>query len=160
MKTTTIVITSLSIGLLGLMGVNRLVSAAPSGNPATIQAQTQAPEKEADDRETNDDAKEKQEAKQLQALAKITPQQAEKAAIAFQPGKLGSIELESDDGSLVYAVAIGKKEVKVDAGNGKVLYVEEDSKVEKDDASRPRSSIQVAEPKDGDSDGETKDDNR
>ena len=54
-----------------------------------------------------------------------------------------------------YTVAIGQTEVKVDAGNGKVLYTD-DAKSENDGMKRP-SSIQVAEPVGGDGDGETND---
>ncbi|OKH31260.1 hypothetical protein NIES2101_41715 [Calothrix sp. HK-06] len=43
----------------------------------------------------------------------------------------------------VYAVVIGKQEVKVDAGNGKVLYTENEQENETNEASRPKSSIQV-----------------
>lgn len=65
-----------------------------------------------------------QEEAQLRALAKITPQQASQAAQAAVPGTVTSVKLEDEDGSLVYAVVIGQTEVKVDAGNGKVLHQE------------------------------------
>jgi hypothetical protein len=84
MKTTTLIVTGLSISLLGLLGVSRCVSAKPS--PTSIVAQTQSQQKESNDgdQETNDDAKDRQESAQLQALAKITPQQAQRAAIVTQ----------------------------------------------------------------------------
>jgi hypothetical protein len=45
---------------------------------------------------------------------------------------------------LVYAVVIGEKEVKVDAGNGQVLYVENaNQENNQNEASHPKSSIQV-----------------
>jgi Peptidase propeptide and YPEB domain len=156
MKTTTLIVTGISISLLGLLGVSRFVSAKPS--PTSVVAQTQSQQKESNDgdKETNDDAKDQQELKQLQALTKITPQQAQQAAIATQPGTVASVQLENEDGNLVYTVAIGQKEVKVDAGNGKVLYTD-DAKSENDGMKHPSSSIQVAEPAGGDGDGEKND---
>lgn len=65
-----------------------------------------------------------QEEAQLRTLAKITPQQASQAAQAAVPGTVGSVKLEDEDGSLVYAVVIGQSEVLVDAGNGQVLHQE------------------------------------
>ena len=61
-------------------------------------------------------------------LAKITCGQAAKIARSIAHGDVISISLESEDGSLVYAVEVanvasGFKEVNVDAGNGSVLSV-------------------------------------
>ncbi len=97
------------------------------------------------DGETNDDAEEKQEAAKYQSLAKITPEQAASAAEAEIGGKATKVELENEDGNLVYDVEIGKKEVIVDAGNGKVLYTEDENQEDDEatEANRPRSSIQV-----------------
>jgi hypothetical protein len=134
-------------------GIDRLIARQPRFNRQITQT---------NDRETNDDAEEQQESAKLQALAKITPEQAQQAAEAAQGGRARSVKLENDDGNLVYAVVIGQQEVKVDAGNGRVLYTEalngDDEKDEKNEAFHPRSSIQVAEPPGGDGDGETNDD--
>ncbi|WP_019012015.1 PepSY domain-containing protein [Deinococcus aquatilis] len=62
-----------------------------------------------------------QEQAGLQALAKITPEQAKQAALAAVPGTVTSVLLGDENGNLIYEVAIGKTEVKVDAGNAKVL---------------------------------------
>lgn len=72
----------------------------------------------------NNDAEEQQEVAKLQPLAKITAQQAQQAAETAVGGKASSVKLEDENGNLVYAVEIGKQEVKVDAGNGRVLYSE------------------------------------
>ena len=64
------------------------------------------------------------ETKQLASLVKISSDQAKTAAEAQVGGKATSIKLESDDGNVVYAVTVGTKEVKVDAGNGKILSTE------------------------------------
>ena len=63
-----------------------------------------------------------QEQAQFQALAKITPDQARQAALTAVSGTVTSVTLGDENGSLVYEVLIGKTDVKVDAGNGKVLH--------------------------------------
>jgi uncharacterized membrane protein YkoI len=60
----------------------------------------------------------------LAPLATITPEQASAAAQADVPGDVQKVELDNENGSLVYSVEIGGKDVKVDAGNGAVLHVE------------------------------------
>ncbi len=95
------------------------------------------------DGEVNDDVEEQEQAK-LQPLAKITSLQAQQAAETAEGGKATKVKLEDEDGNLVYSFVIGQKEVTVDAGNGKVLYAENDNQNdEKDGASRVKSSIQV-----------------
>lgn len=70
------------------------------------------------------------ESAQLSKLAKITSEQAKQAALAEVPGKVVKTELDNENGNVVYSVEIdtgsGVKDVKVDAGNGKVLNVEAD----------------------------------
>lgn len=107
-------------------------------------------EKSDGDGEANDSAEEKQEDAKLQSLAKITAQQAKQAAETSVGGTASSVKLEDENGSLVYAVVIGKQEVKVDAGNGKVLYTENPNQEnESNEASLPKSSIQVPQSNDG-----------
>jgi uncharacterized membrane protein YkoI len=70
------------------------------------------------------------DAKALQGLAKITPDQAKAAALAGHAGgTAGTPSLEDENGFVVYSVEVtagGKTyDVKVDAGNGKVLATEE-----------------------------------
>ncbi len=61
----------------------------------------------------------------LQALAKITPEQAKAAALAAVPGTVVKVDLDNENGNVVYSVEVqtanSATEVKVDAGNGKVL---------------------------------------
>jgi uncharacterized membrane protein YkoI len=85
-------------------------------------------------------ASETTEASTYSKMAKITPDQASKAALAKVPGTLiGKIALDNENGVLVYSAQIKDKsgaihDVKVDAGNGKVLFVgkagSEDSELE------------------------------
>lgn len=85
---------------------------------------------EADEQNEATSPKEQAEAAQYQKLARITADQARTAALASVPGTAQSVELENEDGNLVYGVSIktasGERDVKVDAGNGKVLHVEQD----------------------------------
>ena len=73
----------------------------------------------------------------LPSLAKITFQQAVAAALKASPGSIIQAELEVEGGTLMYSfriVGADKKitEVEIDAGNGKVLDIENEED-EKDD---------------------------
>jgi uncharacterized membrane protein YkoI len=84
---------------------------------ATLHGSVQVPEQQG----TN----EAPEAAALQTAAKITPDQAKQAALAAVPGTVNKAELDSENGSVVYSVEITANakttDVKVDAGNGRVL---------------------------------------
>ncbi|HEU97362.1 MAG TPA: hypothetical protein ENO36_00700 [Fervidicoccus fontis] len=69
---------------------------------------------------------------QLSSLAKITPDQAKEAALrdpTLAGGTVTSISLENENGYLVYSVEVVKGamsyDVKVDAGNGSILFIEQ-----------------------------------
>ena len=67
----------------------------------------------------------------LQPLAKVTPEQAKAAALAAVPGTANNVELENENGNVVYGVEVtdasgNTTDVKVDAGNGTVLAKEAD----------------------------------
>jgi uncharacterized membrane protein YkoI len=64
--------------------------------------------------------------KNLLPQAKITQQQAEHAAQSAASGSLNETDLEHYEGTLVYNVDVGSKDVKVDASTGKVLAVNAD----------------------------------
>ena len=153
MKTSTkLILTAAAIGTLGLGGLAKLVNAAQTQSPVAVMPAAQVTEKSDGDGETNDDTKGQQEFQTLQSLAKITTQQAQQAAEASVKGTASNVKLESENGNLVYAVAIGQNEVIVDAGNGKVLGTNTPTS-ENNEQTQPRSSIQVPQ-----SDGETNDD--
>lgn len=73
-----------------------------------------------------------EEAAALQAKARITAEQARSSALArFDGAIVHEVTLDNEDGSLVYSVVLTDKaghrqDVKVDAGNAKVLNVEAD----------------------------------
>ncbi len=161
-----VILVAATVGVLGMAGLAKAVLAGqnqsinatvPQHSSMIVQKTTEIGEKS--DRETNDDVKDSQEASKLQSLAKITPQQAQQSAEAANQGvKASQVKLENENGNLVYAVTIGQTEVTVDAGNGKVLYTENDKESEAKEGNHPRSSIQVSQSKVGDGDGETNDD--
>jgi uncharacterized membrane protein YkoI len=80
--------------------------------------------------EEAEDRAEGAESERLKSLARITPEQARDAALAQVPGTVKKVELENEDGNVVYGIEIktakGESDVKVDAGDGRVLHVEHD----------------------------------
>lgn len=78
------------------------------------------------DGETADD--EAAESADLAGLAKIDETQARDAALAAVPGRVVKVELDNENGNVVYSVEVdtgkGVVDVKVDAGNGTVLHQE------------------------------------
>ncbi len=154
-----LILASIIVGTLGVTGLARLVYANQTHVQVAVMPQhhsSQVAETSDGDSETNDDVKERQGSPfsdvlkvfhnqavaKLQSLAKITPQQAQQVAEAAVKGTASSVKLESENGGLVYAVVIGQKEVKVDAGNGRVLYTDTPGN-EQQEGNRPKSSIQV-----------------
>lgn len=93
------------------------------------EANESSEDNEANESDAEDQA-EAAESSRLQSLATFTPEQAKSAALAQVPGTVKKVELENEDGNVVYGVEIktadGERDVKVDAGNGKVLHVEKD----------------------------------
>jgi hypothetical protein len=145
---------SAAIGIIALAGIGRLAYANQGKSvPASAQIIKLAEVSDGDG-EADDDA---QESAKLKSLAKITALQAKQAAEANSGGSASSIKLENEDGNLLYAVIIGQTEVKVDAGNGRLLYTEAVNSQD-ETTKHPNSSIRVADQ--GDGDGETNDDRK
>lgn len=70
----------------------------------------------------SEEQKEEQLTTKLRAYAKITPEQAKKAAQATLKSEVEEVELDTNENrSLYYEVESEKTVVYVDAGNGKVL---------------------------------------
>lgn len=119
-------------------GAAGIAGAATSGN-----TQSQAPaEAEADEQDPSykssvtapegEGQSEADESKALESLATITADQARDAALAAMPGTAGQVELENENGNVVWSVEVTGAdgtvtEVKVDAGNGDVLAQENES---------------------------------
>jgi len=101
----------------------------------------------------------------LKALAKITPEQARKAALSRMPdATIKEIELDREDGYLVYDVDLisdGEgQEVLIDAGNGAVLRTEADDEdaVEEDEGKDGDEAVDEDEDKDEAMDADENDD--
>ncbi len=115
----------LTLGVAALSGAATTPTPSPTAPAAeqdqdpSLDGSIQAPEDES--------ASEADEAKALEGLATVSAADAEKAALAAVPGgTVNGTELGNENGSVVYEVdmtdANGKAlEVKVDAGNAKVL---------------------------------------
>ena len=67
------------------------------------------------------------EAAALQGMATISADQAKAAAVAANPGTtVVKVELDNENGVLVYSVELNNGlDVKVDAGNGAILHIEQ-----------------------------------
>lgn len=122
------VLALLTLGLLGVSGVGmaaaKVVARQNHPQMATLPQAMTAQLGRGEDREMEEAREEQQEDAQLKSLAKITPQQAEAIARQVTPGNVSRISLDNEDGSVVYKVIIGQREVMVDAGNGRVLETE------------------------------------
>lgn len=70
------------------------------------------------------DSKEEINTPRLRKLAKISRTRAMQIASKQFKGKFGKIDLENEDGNLIWSVEIGNHELAIDAGNGKILAVE------------------------------------
>lgn len=102
------------------------------GENESAEANEQGEQNEADEAVENsvetENKAETAESANLEKLAGITPEQAKSAALAQVAGTVRKVELENEDGNVVYGVAIqtasGERDVKVDAGSGQVLHTE------------------------------------
>jgi uncharacterized membrane protein YkoI len=120
-----------TVGVGGLVG---FANAESPKQPASSQAadqtgdQTQDPSyKSSVTAPEQNGQNEADQSAALQSLAKISPDQARDAALAAVPGTADKVELDNENGNVVYSVTItdasgAKTDVKVDAGNGSVLH--------------------------------------
>jgi uncharacterized membrane protein YkoI len=81
-------------------------------------------------------------------MAKITLDSAVDEALKQVPGKVLKVELENENGYLVYGVEIAKPDhqivdIKVDAGNGKILKIDQgsDEDHEKEDSDNGHEEV-------------------
>jgi uncharacterized membrane protein YkoI len=112
------------VGSLTLGGALAQTNPSPSSQPAAPAATEAGKQYEA--------ANEANDAAALASQAKVTANQAKAAALARFPGAtVGQVELDDEDGVVVYSVELtdstGKgQDVKVDATSGTVLQVQAD----------------------------------
>jgi len=133
---------ALTLGIGGVAaaqssGDDKSESGAQEQDPS-YQSSVTAPETEGQS--------EADEAKALEGVAKISPDEAKAAAVGAVPGSVVQVELDNENGNVVYSVEIdtgnGVTDVKVDAGNGSVLTQEtgEDEANEPDEAEGPEEA--------------------
>lgn len=103
------------IALGAAFGTASYVAAQSHPNQSVNQADTQ------DNEKPDDSAQEAKESAALQAKAKVTSEQAKRIAENSAKGKAGSVELEDENGTVVYSVEVGSKEIKVDAATGNIV---------------------------------------
>ena len=116
-KKNKILIPALAAAILAGGGFSMANAAAPQDKPTT---QTEVAEE-------NDTQNQAELAKQ----AKITEEEATKTALEKVPGTVNEVELEDEDGTIVYGFEIvstdgTQQDVKVDAQTGKIVKVEAD----------------------------------
>lgn len=149
-------LTGSAIALMVAIGLSRLTWATPS--PVVLVSQHSQPQKTTNSEEPQDnDLAEQQQRLRLQPQTQISLTQAVQTAESTQRSRATSAELESENNSLIYTVNVGLKEVIVDAGNGRILAVEDLTQPENRNL-QWRGSVRVSENPMGDGDGETQDD--
>ena len=124
-KKNKVLIPALAAAILAGGGFSIANAAAPQDRPTTEVA------------EENEDQSQAELAKQV----KITEEEATKIALEKVPGTVNEVELEDEDGTIVYGFEIvstdgTQQDVKVDAQTGKIVKVEADDEEngeEKDD---------------------------
>ncbi len=149
-------LTGSAIALTATIGLSRLTWATAS--PVVLVSQQSQPQKTKNPGiEENSDRVEQQQRLRLQPQAQVTLAQAIQNAETAQGGKATGAELKTENNSLIYTVHIGLKEVIVDAGNGRILAIEDPTQPENRNL-QWRGSVRISENPMGDGDGETQDD--
>lgn len=139
-------------GATALASNSRLSSQQPTGNvaaPVETKMEVQAPKYTGSIpvAEQGAELSEAEEAAQLQSLAKIGAADAEAAALAAHPGaQVVKSELDNENGSLVYSVELNNGlDVKVDAGTGAILFVENGEDDEETSAAEDQAELEEAD---------------
>ena len=132
-KSATALITGIALASLLQAGISFAANKGQQLKPGTIRVQ--------------------QDESAYPGLATITLEQAKDVALANVQGEVLKIELEDENGFLVYGVEIVGSDkmvtdVKIDAGNGEILLVEKDT---------PDGNKEGADEQDGNDDHEDKD---
>ncbi|MFF2498049.1 PepSY domain-containing protein, partial [Peribacillus sp. NPDC058076] len=88
-------------------------------------------EEENGNEENDGEENDKQEQAALAKKAKLTEAESKKIALEKVPGTVKDVELEDEDGTVVYGVEVqakdgSKQDVKIDAQTGKIVKVESD----------------------------------
>jgi uncharacterized membrane protein YkoI len=97
--------------------------------PVESDEENEAVENETPESEAAEEAAETEEARGLAKLTRIDRAAAEEATLSTVPGEVREVELENENGFVVYEVEVASQdstlyEVILDAGNGEVLGME------------------------------------
>ncbi len=130
---------NISLLLAVIIGTTTVTACSSISNDETITETTESKSEQAQD------LLEEKRINKYKSLAKITYEEAKKVGEAAIGGKANEVELDIENGGLVYDVEIGDKEAIVDAGTGKVLYIQDESAEEKAKVGKPLSSIRIPE---------------
>jgi len=117
-----------SLALLCVGAVFAINTTTSSGNTTGLAADVQPPNYMGTIKAPQTSGDEASESQALAKYAKITAEQAKSIALSKAYGKVVNVGLENENGYVVYSVEIstpnGTKDVKVDAGNGKLLNID------------------------------------
>ena len=133
---------AVAIGLaLGTMGIASAATTQPAPNETAVEVDVQDPSYDGSIQAPVEDETltETEEATLLEGLATISADEASAAATAAVPGEIAKVELDDENGSVVYSVEIvdgtgAQIDVKVDAGDGTVLDQQADDDSEDESA--------------------------
>ena len=128
----------LAVGSMGIAGAatgGTTAPVAPTDDAIEVQDPSYTGSVQAPDDETLSEA---DGAAQLEGLATITPDDAALAASESVAGTVGKVELDNENGSVVYSVEItddtgAEIDVKVDAGDGTILDQQADNDTDEAD---------------------------
>lgn len=122
-KSIKVILVSATVGLLGTLGLTRLVSADSRSASMDIERDDIAQMHNGEDESEENESEEELEGVELQSMATITLQQAIQAAENAVEGRAIGAELE-EEGSIVYAINVGDQEVLIDASSDQVISSE------------------------------------
>ena len=117
--------------LAGAVGLTAYAQSAPTTVPIVSQQvsdtdniQDKGGVEVADQNENDGEQNDAAEQASLQSKTKITAEQAKTIALSKVSGTVTSVQLDDEDGVLVYEVTIGTQEVRVNAVDGSILKIE------------------------------------
>jgi len=120
-------ITATSVALAASVGGTQTGNADEQTTQAADLPNDESVNDEADDDNDGPEIGEQDEIQPLASSTAISADQARQAAEAITGEKASQVELEEENGVLVYGVEFASKEVTVDANTGTVIQIEDES---------------------------------
>ena len=152
----------LALGTMGIASAATTQPAPPAPDETTVEVDVQDPTYNGSIQAPVEDEtlSEAEEATLLEGLATISADEASAAATAAVPGEVANVELDDENGSVVYSVEIvdgtgAQIDVKVDAGDGTVLDQQADDESEDESATEAHDDdVQHGNEHEGDNDAD------